>query len=387
MAISETNHFYTNLPVQAVSLSRLLGEKSFFRRVPADWQVVITDVKKSTRAVEEGLHENVNLIATGSIVAVLNIVYRHGITIPYFFGGDGATFLVPSFLLQEVLYALVLHQENTAKNFDLYLRVGHVPVADLYAQGEDLLLSKLQTTGNFTIPVMLGKGLGLAEKIIKGEDYVLSRLEAEALLDLSGMQCRWDRIRPPEAYDEVVSLIVIAAEGTDQSGVFKTVIDIIERLYGSPEMRTPISLKALKLKPTLRNLGREIRVRLGKKNFLALLKTWLTTLIGPLYFKTRKGKKYLNSLVEMSDTLVIDGRINTVISGTQRQREALEAALNELEQKGKIIYGLFVSQDSVLSCYVRDMNDHHIHFVDGSEGGYTHAAGIMKGKMQGSKSY
>lgn len=179
---------------------------------------------------------------------------------------------------------------------------------------------------------------------------------------------------------------MIAADGADQSAVFKAVIDIIERLYGSPEMRTPISLQALKLKPTLRNLGREIRVRLGKKNIFSLLKTWITTLIGPLYFKTRKGKNYLNNLVEMSDTLVIDGRINTVISGTQRQREALEAALNDLERKGKIIYGLYVSQDSVLSCYVRDMNHDHVHFVDGSEGGYTHAAGMMKVKMQELKS-
>ncbi len=383
MALSKTDSFYTALPVNTVSLSRLFTEKALFHLVPADWHVVITDVKKSTAAVTEGLHENVNLIATGSIVAVLNIVYQSGITIPYFFGGDGATFLLPSFLLPQVLHALVLHQENTQKNFDLHLRVGQVPVQEIYAQGEQLLLSKLKSTGNFTIPVMLGKGLALAERIIKGEDYKLSRLEAEALLDLSGMQCRWDRIRPPAAYDEVVSLIVIAAEQEDQATVFKAVIDKIEILYGSPEMRTPISIPALKLKPTLKNLGREIRVRLGKENVFSLLKTWLTTLIGPLYFKTKKGKTYLDSLVEMSDTLVIDGKINTVISGTREQREALEAALDDMEKRGKILYGIYVSRDSVLSCYVRDMNHDHIHFVDGSEGGYTHAAGMMKGKIAG----
>jgi hypothetical protein len=37
-----------------------------------------------------GLHETINLVATGSIVAVLNIAYKAKITVPFFFGGDGA---------------------------------------------------------------------------------------------------------------------------------------------------------------------------------------------------------------------------------------------------------------------------------------------------------
>ncbi len=381
MPTSETNLFYSNLPVQAIPLGTLFTQKALFQTVPADWHVVITDVRKSTAAVTAGLHENVNLIATGSIVAVLNIVYREGLTIPYFFGGDGATFLIPPALLPEVLHALVLHQEASEKNFGLYLRVGQVPVSEIYAAGEELRLSKLKTTGSFTIPVMLGDGLAYAEKIVKGEDYLLSKTDAEALLDLSGMQCRWDLIRPPATYDEVVSLIVIAGKGTDQAAVFKKVIDSIESIYGSPEKRTPISVSALKLKATLQNIGREIRVRLGKKSVWALLKTWVTTLIGPLYFKTRKGKDYLDILVEMSDTLVIDGRINTVISGTSLQRRQLEKVLNRMEKFHKLIYGLHVSKDSVLSCYVRDMNHDHVHFVDGSEGGYTQAAGMMKRKL------
>ena len=90
---------------------------------------------------------------------------------------------------------------------------------------------------------------------------------------------------------------------------------------------------------------------------------------------------YLTNLVEMSDTLVIDGKINTVISGTSKQREQLEAALNEIEMNGEILYGLYVSKESVMSCYVRNMNDRHVHFIDGAEGGYTKAATILKKKI------
>jgi hypothetical protein len=125
----------------------------------------------------------------------------------------------------------------------------------------------------------------------------------------------------------------------------------------------------------------EMKARIGGYNPLYVFKTWVTILLGSLYFRTKPGKIYLNQLVELSDTLVIDGRISTVISGTQLQREQLQKALDMLEQDGLIRYGMHVSKESVMSCYVRRMDHGHIHFVDGSEGGYTRAAGMLKNKI------
>ena len=34
-------------------------------------------------------------------------------------------------------------------------------------------------------------------------------------------------------------------------------------------------------------------------------------------------------------------------------------------------------------CYVQDREDNHIHFVDGTEGGYTTAALVYKSKING----
>jgi hypothetical protein len=195
------------------------------------------------------------------------------------------------------------------------------------------------------------------------------------------MQCRWDKILPPENYSEVVSLLVIAREGVKQSMAFKKVMDSIEEIYGTPQIRTPISVGKLKLKATLAKIGQEMRVKMRRFRPLYHLLTWIITSLGHLYFKTKKGQVYLENLVEMSDTLVIDGRINTVISGTSGQREKLETALNKIEKEGEIIYGLYVSTESVMSCYVRNMDDQHIHFVDGSDGGYTNAAGVLKQKI------
>jgi len=372
--------FYSRLPVNEIPLSDLLTEEHLFFKIPGNWQVVITDVKNSTAAVRDGLHETVNLVATGSIVAVLNIAYKTGITVPFFFGGDGASFIIPPTMLDSAMHALLRHRENTRTNFNIELRVGHVPVTEIYEKEQALNISKLRTSGLFAIPVLLGDGLIYAEKKIKGPDYIFSKQPVNDELDLSGMQCRWDRIKPPENEFEVVSLLVIAREGVKQSSVFKKVIDSMDEIYGSPNTRKPISAAKLKIKATLAKIRLEMRVRMGGYRPVYFMTNWIKTSLGYLYFKTKKGKVYLNNLVDMSDTLIIDGRINTVISGTAKQRELLEEALNKIEREGEILYGLFVSKESVMSCYVRNIKDGHIHFVDGAEGGYTKAASVIKRK-------
>ena len=345
--------------------------------------MVITDVKGSTRAVQEGGHENINLVATGCIVAVLNIAYAHSLTIPFFFGGDGATFIIPQAILEEVIRSLLVHRRNTMNSFGLDLRVGAVPVAEIYAGGCELSLTKLRASNRFIIPIVLGDGLHYAEKLIKKEDYFIEReLPASAELDLSGMQCRWDRIRPPLNVGEVVSLVVTAPNPSMQAASFGQVISFIDRIYGDHRARKPITVSRLKLKATLGKIASEMKARFGKRKTLYLLRTWMTSLLGTLYFRTGAGKTYLVNLVEMSDTLVIDGRINTVICGTSAQREKLSEALNEMESAGQILYGLHVSAESVMSCYVRDLREDHVHFVDGAEGGYTRAAGQLKEKLR-----
>ena len=381
--MSSTDQFYSRLPVNEIPLSELLAEDHLFFRIPDNWHVIITDVKKSTEAVAAGLHETVNLVATGSIVAVLNIAYKADITIPFFFGGDGATFIIPPSIVEACKKALLLHQDNTEKSFNLHLRVGLVPVQDIYNAGHELKVTKLKTSQLFAIPVMLGNGLSHAEKIIKSEDFNMPAMALpEEDLDMTGMECRWDKIKPPATNDEVVSLLVVARDKISQAHAFQKVVKELDRIYGDPDTRKPITVSQLKLKATVAKISREMKAKLGGYKPLYLVQKLLTTLLGRVYFKTKTGKNYLQQLVQLSDTLVIDGRINTVISGTTAQRQELKEALDQLEQSGLIWYGLFVSKESVLSCYVRNMNEKHIHFVDGSDGGYTRAAGVLKQKLR-----
>lgn len=377
-----TDQFYNDLPASRMALADLLLKASLFYPVPADWHVIITDIKGSTQAVQSGLHETVNLVATGSIVTVLNLAFRAGITVPFFFGGDGATFIVPTSVVDQAMQGLLLYQLNTLENFGLELRAGVVSVQEIYQEGHQLNISKFALSEAFSIPVVLGKGLSFAEQLIKAEDYLfVSELAPAAELDLSGMQCRWDKIDPPEHSQEIVTLLIMAVGVVSPALVFSKVIRHIDEIYGPPQKRQPISVAKLKLKSSFDRLSVEMRARIGKIRFFELLKSWLINLYGYIYFQTESGKNYLNRLVEMSDTLVMDGRINTVISGNENQRYQLLKVLDELEQAGELVYGMHISGDSVMSCYVRDLKDGHVHFVDGAEGGYTQAARLLKAKL------
>ncbi len=71
-----------------------------------------------------------------------------------------------------------------------------------------------------------------------------------------------------------------------------------------------------------------------------------------------------------------------VISGSEKQRQLLTKHLDDLEKNGLIIYGIYVSENSIMSCYVRNRKAEHIHFVDGGSSGYTRAAMVLKEKIR-----
>jgi len=379
----DSTRFYETLPLNTIPLSQLVGERQLFADVPADWHVVITDVKKSTQALSDGMHHLVNLVATGSIIAALNIARRADTRVPFFFGGDGATLIVPDTLVGPILLALNQHRDNTLRNFGLDLRVGSVPVAAIHAAGHTLSIAKAQMSDAFTIPVMLGQGIQHAEAVIKGKSYMPDApREAEAALNLEGMECRWDSIRPPEDSQAVLCLLVTIEDAGRQGEICGNVLKALDDIFGPPQSRSPVSIERLRLKPTLGRVIREMRARLGRFDLAYLLENWLRTLIGFIYLRyVKAGQNYLRGIAQLSDTLVIDGRINTVIAGTARQRAQLVDALRRMEAGGDIHYGIHVCAESVMSCYVRDRANDHIHFIDGIGGGYTLAATVLKQKL------
>jgi len=376
--------FYTHLPVQKSTISQLLSNDTLFSPCPPDWVVITTDIKNSTSSIKNGKHQLVNLIATGSIIAGLNIAYKASIDIPFFFGGDGAAMLVPFSLKEDILNALHEHKQNTKKSFDLDLRVGSMPVSEIYENDHKIMIAKAQITKMLISPVIVGSGLHYAEEVLKANLNPLnSGTNPLGYLSLEGMNCRWNEIKAPNLENQILSLLVDVVKPEEQHSVMSKVMLEIEGIYGDIEKRSPISLAKLNLNPAFTKLQEEIRVKLGQKNFFRTLSASFMTLIGKFYLpNSKKGKNYLTKMVESSDTLVIDGRINTVISGTANQCESLISALVKMENEGQIYFGYHITSASILSCYVRNMEADHIHFVDGLGGGYTQASKMLKSKYQ-----
>jgi len=374
--------FYTNLENHKEPVNKILSKINLFQRIPNDWHIVVTDIKGSTKSVENGLSEIVNLVATGSIIAALNIAAKYIIDIPFFFGGDGATLLIPSILLPETMEALTLHKDNVQKEFDIYLRVGSISVSSVYQNNQELKIAKASISKLHTTPIVLGDGLHYAEKLIKSKDKILYKSTTKKTgLDLNGMECRWNKIAPPENTNEVVTLLISALNESKQASVFQKILEKTDKIYGSLNDRNPISVSKLKLNFNYKKIRTELKTSNKKFGIINILKIWISGLIGKYYYlPSNTGQKYLNELRLLSDILVIDGRINMVISGNAKQRQLLTDYLDDLEKNELIIYGIHVSNKSIMSCYVRNRKAKHVHFVDGGSSGYTRAAKVLKEK-------
>ena len=323
---NSTERFYTDLLLEDISINKLVESKNLFIPVPGDWYVVVTDVKNSTDAINRGLHQTVNLVATGSVIACLNIARKAGIKVPFFFGGDGATLLIPPSLVDQVIPALVAHCQNTMANFKLELRVGHLSVDHVYRAGHEILISKAKFSERFQLPLVLGSGLQYVEKLLKsGECPEFQGMNTEVQLDLTGMECRWNQVEPPDPQHEVLCLLVVAAVAEKQSYTYNQVLESIDKIYGPVKQRNPISEPKLKLTVSLDRIENETRAKLGKLRLGYLITNWLQTLFGQFYMRYHKdGRYYAKRLVALSDTLVMDGRINTVISGTTKSKNPID---------------------------------------------------------------
>jgi hypothetical protein len=263
--------------------------------------------------------------------------------------------------------------------------VGAVLVGDLYDKNHTLKIAKVEISRGFHLAVVLGHGLVYAEDAIKTGDFTrITPGELDIELDLDGMECKWQGIDPIRPKEEVLCLIINVPDVSTQHMVYKEIFQHIEAIYGTSYDRNPVTIDGLTISLSPIRAYKEMLLKFGGWNMTYFFRSYIRTLIGKLvYFQFMDdGKKYKQRITELADTLNIDGRIATVIAGTKVQRDQLRIILDQLEKEGKIRYGEKVSPQSIMSCYVMDLVDRHIHFIDGSDGGYTAAATMLKRKMR-----
>jgi len=379
-------NFYRDIKALNLPITEVLREQHF-SDVPHDWFVVIADVKNSTGAIAEGRHNDVNLVAAGSLIAALNIAKEKSIEIPFFFSGDGGAVIVPESIVNEVLNALARHNENIQINFGLTMHLGSLCVKDIFAVGAKVKIAKIQLGQSFNKALLVGNGLKYAEQQIKNKSGVPTQnADTTDILNMAGLECRWDKVKPPADENEIVCYLIEAKDQTKQADVYRDALTKIDQIYGSIESRSPLSVSRLKLLLNLKKMEKEMKAKFGGWRIGYYISTFFENLLGIIFFAlnlkigTMRGNDYLAQLVSNADTLTIDGRINTIISGSTEKRKLLLEYLKAQEKAGTLVFGHHMSKESIMTCYIENMNSKHIHFVDGSDGGYTEAAKELKAK-------
>ncbi|NEP62446.1 MAG: DUF3095 domain-containing protein [Symploca sp. SIO2G7] len=389
-----TDQFYSKL-LSYDTFCRVVTSSNSFVSVPKDWYIIITDIVGSTKAIEAGRYKDVNLLGACSIIAVLNIAGN--LEIPFIFGGDGASILIPPTLFTPAQQALLGTQKLAQEEFGLQLRVGIIPVDVVTAYGYDVKIAKFHVSDNYQQALFTGGGLTYAEQLIKNplttKTYQLQNPGLCPQVDFSGLKCPWQDIPSPQ--EEIVSLIVIANSGLNKDGsqIYEGVLQRIHQYYGQPQNFHPVTPQNLNLSFRKKAFFQVAKIQSNSKNYLkrqlALLSIQLENLILFLLIKLKlkigklNGKLIKPQIVADTDHIKFDDTLRMVMSGNASQRRKLTSYLEESYRIGKLVYGLHVSDRALMTCLVSEQNGRrHIAFVDGADGGYALAAKAMKQRLK-----
>jgi len=382
--------FYQNLRPDS-SIAQFAHLETYVN-LPSDWIVIIADIKGSTNAIEAGKYKDVNMLGASIIAAVLNV--NREIDIPFIFGGDGATFAIPHSLIKEIRSAL-LGTKELAVEFEMELRIGMAQVIDFEELGYTFLIKKIKTSENISQASFAGNGWAAVEDAIKDEKsrhiYEVSQKVGENVTaNYEGLECKWEGVQSARHH----KLAIIVAEKNNVEGEdIRQFLSKLLEIYGSMKACHPLTRNTLQLNTSLQKLHNEIMVRCaGKNNFSKFwysIKTCTLALIGKhiifkhnIHTKEIKGENYIHEMIDNADVMKFDGMLKMIIDSTDEKTNALIDYLASQYQKGKLCFGVHRSDAAILTCFVFSLHGKHLHFVDGSDGGYAMAAKQLKQQMK-----
>jgi len=387
-----TVNFYHDLPALE-SFAEAIGTARH-EQVPRDWWIVVADVIGSTKAIEAGAYKKVNTVGVACIAAVVNV--DRSVEMPFVFGGDGATFAVPDTLRERAIPALREAQRLSRQSFDLLLRVGMVSVSSLFDDGLPVRLAKVRLSPNVTQPTFSGRGWEEAERMVKDPlaQGVLRVQEDEGLCEGSfeGFECRWQGV--PSFNGHKLALLVAAV--SDDADVnltsYRKLSDKIAQIYGDISSYHPLRAEHMRLSFKPQQLGHEWRVRSSRLGPWGRVKYFarmvLLNLAGVYLFarkmdtQTVRWSHYIDEMVENSDFRKFDGMLRMVMDGSEAQYRDLRSYLEGQHLEGRLVYGMHKSSEALVTCIVFSYNGNHVHFVDGSDGGYAMAARDLKAQLK-----
>jgi hypothetical protein len=371
--ISNSN-FYKNLK-SFVHIPNILDPVNY-EKLPADWFVIITDVKGSTKAIQAGLYKDVNMVGVSSIIAVKNAC--GDLDIPFIFGGDGATLFIPAEKIEIVKSALSATQRKAKSDFQLELRVSVIPAIEIYKRNANIEIARMKLSETAHIAMAKGPGISLAEELTKKTNEFDLVPTVEYKNAHAGLECRWNPIKSIKG--EILTLIVQTVNGIDSS-VYRKILSEIMQII--PDLNLASS-EGLTASWPPKDLLKELKMKhapIAAHMYYMILLLWT----GFLCFVINKTRSNLNSevskfiaeLKKNTDFIKFDETLRMVIDVSIEEKNKIIQLLEKYKNNNEIYYGTHSSKEALMTCFVQT-NKNHIHFVDGGSGGYAMAAQNLK---------
>ena len=387
-----SEHFYTNL-APLTSFSEVLKTENH-QPVPADWYVAITDVIDSTKSIENGLYKDVNTAGGLAAMAISNV--NKGLDFPFIFGGDGISCLIPPTRLSAISDVLYDTRLKVKTFYNLDLRVGLIPVKELYDAGYTMAVGKLQSSAYYNQAIISGDALVAAEGWLKqsgaGKNYLISKKnDASIEADFTGFTCRWKDI--PSTKGETISTIIQIQPDQDAM-ILAQILDQLYAIFGKEEDFHPVTAQNMQISLAEKELGREAQVFSGTKKglqywlhlmqykiqaFFTLLALRFGLKIQANWYDLRKLKDYQ---IASSDYKKFDGSLKIVINCSTAARKQWQNYLESLHQNKAIYYGIHIADRAIMTCLMHAGSEREVHFIDAADGGYALAAKQMKAQMK-----
>lgn len=378
--------FYAELP----TFDRFadVHDTSLYVAAPGDWDVVVTDVEGSTKAIEAGRYKDVNALGVASIVGLRNALPEFDL--PFVFGGDGATVLTPASERARVHKALRGIRAMARDAMEMSMRVSMVPVEVLHADGFEVRVARFGASPHATFAMFAGAGLSEAERRIKdpteGPTHAVGD-DGECEASFEGFECRWEPLASRRG--KVVSLLVqaTAEDRGEAAQTYRAVLGALESIIGDSEGR-PVGPDNLSIARDGRAFEAEARIVEGKSGGMGLFRRKQVIKAQAAFgrYGFARGKEtlgfpadvYRDEVTANTDYRKFDDTLRMVLDVTDAQHDAIEAELARQHSAGTIVYGTHIANAALMTCAVTSYRGDHMHFVDGADGGYALAAKQLK---------
>jgi hypothetical protein len=382
---SNVTTFYTRI-VPFEDFSQVFDSGRYLP-APPDWLVVVADIEGSTEAARAGRYKEVNLLGAACITAVLNST--RGLDLPYTFGGDGASLLIPAARRDVVVAALARLKRLAAREFGLKLRLGVVPVEEILRRGKRILVAKFALSPDNYLAMFAGGGIALADHLVKNEQaFAIDVGDDETMPDLEGLSCRW---QPCRAERGVMLTLLVRPLEADAGPVEREVLDALETIVGGALPRAaPVTRRNTRFLWPPAGLEAEARLARGRvplwrRRLWLYVETFMQRVADrfDLHIGPYDAPAYRDELRRNSDYRKVADTLHMVLDCTPEESTAIRACLAGRHDQGQLVFGLHESDRAMMTCVVFSLEEsRHVHFVDGADGGYGIAALELKRQLQ-----